>query len=522
MARTIPGLHTAAAAVAKKSPRSLRVDSRFWCGENKAPETRTKEGALQKIAAIAAPTPFCAPDRILLAKGILADFGVVFLSLAVVHIPLCCGGSGWNQPGAAIRSLWIHLRSSDLGLALIYAALITLLAYSERFPATVEDPGAWARSACKAIVWASLVVFAAIALSGAGTMTPAMLVESALLNFLGMLSWRLWANRQRRLSGSNFRNVLVVGGGRLGREVAESLGKMDPPRVFKGFLDQSLGGDPKILGTVENLPEVARSQFADEVIVALPHDRALAQTAVLTALRNHLDVRVVPDLFGCSPDSLRIGNIGGLPLISLHEESVPQLGLINKRILDCVGAVLALLALAPLFLLSSVLIKLDSPGPIFYLGERVGRKGRRFLCCKFRTMTCDADASKSELRSRNERLGPIFKIANDPRITRLGRFLRRYSVDELPQLWNVLKGEMSLVGPRPHPVDDFAGYQLHDLRRLDMTPGLTGLWQVTARRDPSFQTSMALDLEYIDKWSLWLDLRILLKTIPVVLAGTGA
>jgi lipopolysaccharide/colanic/teichoic acid biosynthesis glycosyltransferase len=170
----------------------------------------------------------------------------------------------------------------------------------------------------------------------------------------------------------------------------------------------------------------------------------------------------------------------------------------------------------------SVLIKLDSPGPTLYLGERVGRKGRRFLCCKFRTTSSNADALKSKLRARNERVGPMFKITDDPRITRIGRLLRRYSIDELPQLWNVLRGEMSLVGPRPHPVDDFAGYQLDHLRRLDMTPGLTGLWQITARTDPSVQKSMTLDLEYIERWSLWLDLRILLKTIPVVLAGTGA
>ncbi|PYX88337.1 MAG: sugar transferase, partial [Acidobacteria bacterium] len=205
-----------------------------------------------------------------------------------------------------------------------------------------------------------------------------------------------------------------------------------------------------------------------------------------------------------------------------HEESVPEFGLFIKRLLDVVGALIALLLLTPLFTVVSILIKLDSPGPVFYRAERVGRKGRRFLCCKFRTMISSADAIKSELRQRNERSGAMFKITDDPRITRLGHFVRRYSIDELPQFWNVLKGEMSLVGPRPHPVDDCARYQLDDLRRLDMTPGLTGLWQVTARRDPSFQKSMALDLHYIENWSLWMDLRILLKTFPVVLAGTGA
>ena len=137
-------------------------------------------------------------------------------------------------------------------------------------------------------------------------------------------------------------------------------------------------------------------------------------------------------------------------------------------------------------------------------------------------MVTEADKLKAQLRASNEREGPFFKIADDPRITRVGRFLRRYSLDEIPQLWNVLRGEMSLVGPRPHPLDDFEHYNLEDLRRLDVTPGITGLWQVTARRDPSFERNMALDLEYIEDWNLWMDLRILYRTVSVVLQGSGA
>jgi lipopolysaccharide/colanic/teichoic acid biosynthesis glycosyltransferase len=167
------------------------------------------------------------------------------------------------------------------------------------------------------------------------------------------------------------------------------------------------------------------------------------------------------------------------------------------------------------------LIKLDPSGPVFYCAPRAGRKGKPFRCFKFRTMVSDADEWKVRLRQSNERIGPFFKMASDPRITRLGRLLRRYSLDELPQLWNVIKGEMSLVGPRPHPLDDVAGYGIEHLARLDVTPGITGLWQVTARRDPSFCRGMELDRQYIRTWSLGLDARILLRTFLAVVQGSG-
>jgi len=158
---------------------------------------------------------------------------------------------------------------------------------------------------------------------------------------------------------------------------------------------------------------------------------------------------------------------------------------------------------------------------MFYRSKRMGRKGRPFVCYKFRTMVADADFLKEGLRHLNERHGPFFKISGDPRITRLGRWLRKYSLDEVPQLWNVLKGDMSLVGPRPHPLDDYRQYHLEHLRRLDVEPGLTGLWQVTARQDPSFETNMALDLRYIETWNVWLDLKILWRTVGAVLEGEG-
>jgi lipopolysaccharide/colanic/teichoic acid biosynthesis glycosyltransferase len=190
-------------------------------------------------------------------------------------------------------------------------------------------------------------------------------------------------------------------------------------------------------------------------------------------------------------------------------------------LLDVGLSAVGLLLLLPLLVSIGVAIRLDSPGPMFYCAPRAGKKGGQFRCYKFRTMTADADGRKDALRTLNERQGPLFKITDDPRITRVGKWLRRYSLDELPQLWNVLIGDMSLVGPRPHPLDDYQRYSLEDLRRLDVTPGLTGAWQVSARKDSSFQRSMSLDLDYIENWNFWTDLRILWRTFGVVLRGTG-
>lgn len=203
-----------------------------------------------------------------------------------------------------------------------------------------------------------------------------------------------------------------------------------------------------------------------------------------------------------------------------HESTV-TLGQWSKRIMDVVLSALALIAFSPVMLIIALAIKLESRGSLIYRSVRAGKDGRTFDCYKFRTMIDGSDELQEELRRLNERRGPFFKIADDPRITPLGRFLRKYSLDELPQFWNVAKGEMSLVGPRPHPVEDCLRYTSEDCRRLDVKPGITGLWQVLARTDPSFATCMTLDLGYIEEWSLWLDCKILLKTVPAVLSGEG-
>jgi exopolysaccharide biosynthesis polyprenyl glycosylphosphotransferase len=317
------------------------------------------------------------------------------------------------------------------------------------------------------------------------------------------------------------RNVLIVGAGGLGQRLANYLQEHpELGRAVCGFLDDRKLANKGVMGRTSDLAELARTAFVDEVILAGPHDREKTLWVVRAAQQLRLDVKMAPDLFGCEPmrETERIGDI---PLISLHEERLPVAGLFLKRALDVLGASAALVVMAPVLALLAIVVRLDSPGPVLYAAPRAGRKGRPFRCYKFRTMVQDAAALKEKLRVRNQRQGPCFKIRDDPRITRVGGLLRRYSLDELPQLWNVLKGEMSLVGPRPHPLDDFSAYAIEHLSRLDVIPGMTGLWQVTARRDSSFQAGMNLDIEYIHRWSLGMDLKILLKTAAVVLRGSG-
>jgi exopolysaccharide biosynthesis polyprenyl glycosylphosphotransferase len=194
-----------------------------------------------------------------------------------------------------------------------------------------------------------------------------------------------------------------------------------------------------------------------------------------------------------------------------------------KRLIDILGAYVLLACLAPLFLVAAIAIKLTSPGPVFFIQERVGRGKRRFRLYKFRTMVADAEQKQADLEALNEAGGPVFKIKDDPRITPVGHILRKLSIDELPQLWNVLRGDMSLVGPRPLPVRAYNGFSEDwQRRRFSVRPGITCLWQINGRSSVPFEKWMELDMRYIDEWSLWLDLKILLKTVPAVLRGSGA
>jgi lipopolysaccharide/colanic/teichoic acid biosynthesis glycosyltransferase len=205
----------------------------------------------------------------------------------------------------------------------------------------------------------------------------------------------------------------------------------------------------------------------------------------------------------------------------ISNPSFASVGYLVKRALDLVVATLGLVVLAPILVIIAIGVKLDSPGGVLYVDKRIGRRGRTFDCYKFRSMVANADQLRARLAHKNERDGILFKIANDPRVTHFGRRLRKHSLDELPQLYNVIRGDMSLVGPRPPRANEVQQYNPAELRRLDVLPGLTGLWQVEARQDPSFSSYISLDTAYIENWSLLLDLKILVRTIGVVVAGSG-
>jgi exopolysaccharide biosynthesis polyprenyl glycosylphosphotransferase len=324
------------------------------------------------------------------------------------------------------------------------------------------------------------------------------------------------------LSQRPIRNVLIIGAGKVGRQLARHLEQEDSNRsLVLGFLDEHAPIGGCVLGRTNDLVKIARRDFVDEIIVTTTTHIENTRRIIGEARANQIDVKLVPEFFGCDPAPVVLRKYGNVPVLTLSEERVPILRLRMKRAIDVVLSAVGLLLLLPLLAVICCAIWLDSPGVVLYRAPRLGLKGRRFLCFKFRTMVVNADALKQKLRACNQRSGAFFKMAEDPRVTRVGRALRRYSLDELPQLWNVLRGEMSLVGPRPHPIDDFERYELEDLQRLDVPPGVTGLWQVTARGDPSFARNMELDREYIGRWSLSMDFQILFKTAAVVWRGEG-
>jgi exopolysaccharide biosynthesis polyprenyl glycosylphosphotransferase len=358
-----------------------------------------------------------------------------------------------------------------------------------------------------------------------------LMVGAVIVVLISVERWLLRVIRaELRRRGYGIRRALIVGAGKVGRTVMRSI-VARPELGYRavGFVDDNPDkgrtdiGRFKALGGSDSLPRIVSQKDVDEVIVTLPwmyHRKILS--IVHQCERHDVRARIVPDLFQLSLNQVDVEDLGGIPLLSLRQPSVGGWLWWVKRALDFGAALIGLFIAAPLMFVIALAIKLDSPGPAIFSQMRIGKGGRPFTCYKFRTMHVDAEKEKEELAALNEAQGALFKIKNDPRITRVGRLLRRISVDELPQLYNILKGDMSLVGPRPQLPEEVSQYMEWQKKRLETKPGMTGLWQVRGRSNLTFDEMCLLDIYYIENWSPVLDTKILLQTLPKVILGDGA
>jgi len=325
--------------------------------------------------------------------------------------------------------------------------------------------------------------------------------------------------------------TLIIGSGEAGRSVIRTL-LARPDLGFKaiGYLDESESsnsvGSGRIprLGTWKDLNAIlAREPAVRTVFIAMSGQYQDRIEKLLATCHQHgVIARVVPDLFQLSLNRVDFNNMAGIPMLSTREVRISPVGMTLKRMMDLLIVIVLAVPGLLITIVTAIAIKIESPGPIFFFQERVGFQGQVFPMAKFRSMVLDADDQKEALKALNEADGPIFKIRDDPRLTKVGRFIRRYSLDEIPQLYNVLVGEMSMVGPRPPLPEEVSEYQPWHMQRLAVKGGITGLWQVSGRSDLTFDEQCLLDIYYIENWSLAMDLRIMLQTIPRVLFGSGA
>ncbi|HEY0794559.1 MAG TPA: sugar transferase [Acidisarcina sp.] len=455
-----------------------------------------------------------------------------------------CGGSLVIASSLVDRPMWqsgsVQLRNPlwqlvlVLGLAFCWhISMIATATYQSYLSIAFEKQvSAILKGSVLAASWTGVWLF--MRRSNARVPVGSLFIQMVLfwvLCFSGLLLLRVGARlatQMLRRGGRNRRNFLVIGTNRRAVSVAQDLGDREHSGYrLVGFVDSLWYADSApdrlknmLLGDSSRLLDLLRDTAVDEVIIALPIASCYKQ---IEQIINHchgqgIVVRCEASLFDSGAKSLQSHQ-----LITVPGPKRGELSSAGKRVVDIVFSACALIATLPVLIVIAIAIKLTSPGPIIFSQERLGAGKRRFRIYKFRTMVTNAEALMPTLEHLNQTQGPTFKVDRDPRVTRVGAFLRRKSLDELPQLFNVLIGDMSLVGPRPLPLRDYRGFSEDwHRRRFTVRPGITCLWQVQGRSGVGFERWMELDMDYIDNWSFWLDFKVLLQTIPAVLRGSGA
>jgi exopolysaccharide biosynthesis polyprenyl glycosylphosphotransferase len=447
--------------------------------------------------------------------------------------------SGFVSDGLSlVRFLTIRIRIANFAIfiALIFLWQLIFSLHGMYRSARLSSPWDRTRRALQAVTWGTLAVLNVTFLFHVRLVTPRFAavfwLAAAGLTVAYRSAVRLLLAHARR-GGRNLRTLLVVGTNARAAAFAAKVGAR-PELGYRvlGFVDEDWSGTPefersgfRVIAQPQHLVEFLRDNVVDEVVIALPMGSAYrqAQRIIATCEEQGILVRFLSDLFPLKHARATVETFEDEPVVTIWSGTMEGWPLLLKRALDVLLSSSLLLLLSPLLLAIAVAVKATSRGPVFFTQQRIGLHKRRFPVHKFRTMVVDAETRLAEVAHLNEVSGPVFKIRRDPRLTPLGRFLRQTSFDELPQLWDVLAGHMSLVGPRPLPVRDYEGFA-HDWhrRRFSVRPGMTCLWQVNGRSFLPFERWMELDMQYIDQWSLWLDLKILLQTIPAVLRGSGA
>jgi exopolysaccharide biosynthesis polyprenyl glycosylphosphotransferase len=466
-------------------------------------------------------------------------FNVVDLAVMVTSFVLAAetlvSGSQWNS---LLHFFELRLSVSNLLLFIVWMAAwyVIFTAFGLYRTHRLSTARAEIFDVIKATSFATTAILAFASILDIDLVTYRFLVVfwvlSTAITVLARLILRAILERFR-VRGRNLRNLLIVGTNARALRFAEAV-ENKPTLGYQvmGFVDEQWRGVAQFRRTGRELAarltdfdDYIRQHVVDEVVVALPVSSYYAEFAhVLRSCEEQgILVHMLPDFFDVRRARLKLEVLEDQPVITLRTGAMEGWPLLVKRILDVTVALGLLILLAPFFVIVALVIRLTSPGPVFFVQERVGRNKRPFRFLKFRTMVQGAEGQQGGLEERNEISGPVFKIRNDPRITRIGALLRRTSIDELPQLINVLLGDMSLVGPRPLPVRDYQGFDADwHRRRVSVRPGMTCLWQVAGRTSIPFARWMELDMQYIDNWSLWLDLKLLVRTIPAVVSGKGA